>query len=117
MSGEQSRAFIHHLRMGMLLEVTTLEEVSRMPRDRREKEGGRRGEILVPQAEEEMEALKEEVARQLDLDDDIARRGWENMTTREVGKIGGQMVRRLVRKAEQDLAREERAGGNEPAKK
>lgn len=68
----------------------------------------RRGEILVPQAEEEMDALKREVARELHLDDDIARRGWENMTTREVGKIGGQMVKRLIRKAEKELADEGR---------
>lgn len=68
----------------------------------------RRGEILVPQAEEEMDALKHEVARELHLDDDIARRGWENMTTREVGKIGGQMVKRLIRKAEKELADEGR---------
>ncbi|MCR4420048.1 MAG: alpha/beta-type small acid-soluble spore protein [Clostridia bacterium] len=79
----------------------------------------RRGRILVPQAKEEMEGLKEEVARELHLDDDIARRGWENLTTREVGKIGGQMVRRLVRQAEKDLARgETKAAGPEgkPAK-
>jgi hypothetical protein len=61
-------------------------------------------EILVPQAEEEMEELKSEVARDLGLDDDIARRGWGNLTTREVGKIGGHMVKRLVRRAESDLA-------------
>ena len=70
----------------------------------REKDKERRGKILVPQAKEEMEELKEEVARELHLNDDIARRGWENLTTREVGKIGGQMVRRLVKEAEKELA-------------
>lgn len=74
-----------------------------MPKRR---QNDRRGKILVPQAEEEMDVLKQEVARELHLDDDIARRGWENMTTREVGKIGGQMVKRLLRRAEEDLADE-----------
>jgi hypothetical protein len=50
-----------------------------------------------------MEGLKFEVARDLGLDDDIQRRGFANMTTRKVGKIGGHMVRRLVRHAKEDL--------------
>jgi len=47
-----------------------------------------------------VERLKYEVAQDLGLDDDIASRGFANMTTREVGKIGGHMVRRLVRRGE-----------------
>lgn len=58
---------------------------------------------LVPEAEEELEALKQEVAKDLHLDDDIADRGWENMTTREVGKIGGHMVKRMLKKVEKNL--------------
>ncbi len=52
---------------------------------------------------EAMDNLKDEVAKDLGLDDDIHERGWGNMTTREVGKIGGQMVRRLVKKGEKEL--------------
>lgn len=48
--------------------------------------------------------LKYEVARDLGLADDIKERGWGNMTTREVGTIGGRMVRRLVRRGERDLS-------------
>lgn len=53
-----------------------------------------------------MNHLKFEVARDLGLDDDIKQRGFANMTTREVGKIGGNMVKRLVAKGEQTLAAE-----------
>ncbi|MCL8208706.1 MAG: alpha/beta-type small acid-soluble spore protein [Actinomycetia bacterium] len=60
-------------------------------------------------ARRRLRRLKYEVARDLGLDDDIARRGWGNMTTREVGRIGGQMVRRLVRRGKRALA-EEAAG-------
>jgi len=64
---------------------------------------GRRPE--VPEAEDELEALKSEVAEDLGLDDDIAEEGWENMTTREVGKIGGHMVKKMLRFAEKEMDR------------
>ncbi|HAA33855.1 MAG TPA: benzoate transporter, partial [Firmicutes bacterium] len=32
--------------------------------------------------------LKEEAARELGLNDEIAARGWANLTSRETGKIG-----------------------------
>ncbi|MDK2882093.1 MAG: hypothetical protein PWP12_326 [Bacillota bacterium] len=64
---------------------------------------GRRPE--VPEAEDELDALKSEVAEDLGLDDDIAEEGWENMTTREVGKIGGHMVKKMLRLAEKEMDR------------
>ncbi|MBX6350472.1 MAG: alpha/beta-type small acid-soluble spore protein [Clostridia bacterium] len=68
-----------------------------------EREGARGGP-----RDEGRDELKYEVARELGLDDDIRRRGWENLTTREVGRIGGQMVRRMIRFAERHLGRRER---------
>ncbi|OLZ12242.1 alpha/beta-type small acid-soluble spore protein [Sulfobacillus thermosulfidooxidans] len=62
---------------------------------------------VEPESEEALDKLKFEVAEDLGLDDDIKKRGWANMTTREVGKIGGNMVRRLVQKAEKDLSHHE----------
>lgn len=62
---------------------------------------------LYPASKRALDRLKYEVAEDLALDDDIKERGWGNMTTREVGKIGGQMVKRLVRKAEKDLSTDE----------
>lgn len=52
---------------------------------------------------DDMDRLKEEVARDLHLDDDIRRRGWENMTSREIGKIGGHMVKRMIRYAKRGM--------------
>lgn len=66
----------------------------------------RRRRIVLPEARRGLDRLKYEVAQDLGLADDVERRGWGDMTTREVGHIGGQMVRRMVRFAEQDLARE-----------
>ncbi len=43
------------------------------------------------------------MADELGLRDDIRERGWAEMTTREVGTIGGHMVRKMVRFAERRL--------------
>lgn len=66
-----------------------------MPRNRRH---------VLPEAEPALDRLKYEVAEELGLRDDIRQRGWENMTTREVGKIGGNMVRRMIKFAEEKIA-------------
>ncbi|HHV74635.1 spore protein alpha/beta [Thermoanaerobacterium sp. PSU-2] len=58
---------------------------------------------LYEKAEDELESLKEEVAEELHLDDDIKERGYENMTTREVGKIGGNMVKKMIKYAEKQM--------------
>lgn len=71
----------------------------------------RRNRKLVPKAERKLDQLKYEVADELGLDDDIENRGWENMTTREVGKIGGNMVRRMVRFAEKEMPVEQNENG------
>ncbi|KXG77646.1 Small, acid-soluble spore protein alpha [Fervidicola ferrireducens] len=58
-------------------------------------------------SEKELEKLKAEVARELNLEDDIKKRGWENLTARETGKIGGHMVKKLMRKAREDMHKKE----------
>lgn len=58
---------------------------------------------LYPKAEDELDSLKEEVAEELHLDDDIKKRGFENMTTREVGKIGGNMVKKMIKYSEKQM--------------
>ena len=62
-----------------------------------------RNRLVVPQAENAMDRLKMETARELGLDDDIQEIGWENMTTREVGKIGGNMVKKMIQYAESHM--------------
>lgn len=64
----------------------------------------RRRKPLPPQAESSSDRLKYEVAVELGLSDNLAERGWANMTTHEVGRIGGSMVRKMIRFAEQEMA-------------
>jgi hypothetical protein len=76
----------------------------------------RRRSHVLPEAGPALDRFKYEVARDLGLDDDVERRGWGNMTTREVGKIGGHMVKRMIRHAERDLGRNDGGDTRKPAK-
>jgi hypothetical protein len=49
--------------------------------------------------------LKWETARELGLDDDLTA-GGDELSVREAGKIGGNMVRKMVAKGEEALERE-----------
>lgn len=66
-----------------------------------------RNRAAYPEAGDALDRFKYEVAEELGLRADIEQRGWGNMTTHEVGKIGGNMVRRMVEHAERDMTRRE----------
>lgn len=69
-------------------------------------------EITPDNYENVLDEKKAEVAEELGLKDKIENVGWENMTTKEVGKIGGhmgghiggQMVKKLIAMAESQMA-------------
>ena len=63
----------------------------------------RRRKLLTPEAEQVMDQFKYEVAAELGLADKIARQGWGEMTTRECGKVGGTMVRKMIEMVEDHL--------------
>lgn len=58
---------------------------------------------LVPGAERILDEFKYETAEELGLLAKVKDEGWGNMTTYECGKIGGNMVRKLIREAEKSL--------------
>lgn len=51
-------------------------------------------EKMTPQ-ELAMEQMKVEIADELGLGDKVKEMGWENLTARETGRVGGVMSRRL----------------------
>lgn len=69
-------------------------------------------EITAANYESALDEKKWEVAEDLGLKDKIEQVGWENMTTKEVGKIGGHtggkiggnMVKELIAAAESQMA-------------
>ena len=64
----------------------------------------RRRKLLTPGAEQSMDRFKNEVAEELGLADKIAHRGWGEMTARECGKVGGTMVKKMVKMVQNRLA-------------
>ncbi|NLN07902.1 MAG: alpha/beta-type small acid-soluble spore protein [Firmicutes bacterium] len=51
-------------------------------------------EKMTPR-ERALERLKMEIAEELGLGGKVREKGWENLTARETGRIGGLMSRRL----------------------
>jgi len=63
----------------------------------------RNNQLLNPAARQALERMKLEIADELGLTAKIQSQGWANLTTAEVGQIGGQMVRKLIQRAEENL--------------
>lgn len=55
-------------------------------------------------AQKVLDQFKYEVASEIGLEPKVQSQGWENMTTREVGAIGGYITKSLVAMALQQMA-------------
>lgn len=65
--------------------------------------GGQRNRILIPQARQALDQLRNEVARELGIQ--IPAHGYMgDMPSRLTGAMGGHMVRRMIAAAQQSLA-------------
>lgn len=74
------------------------------PNQTERQQGFSEQQILVPQAEEAMENLKNEIASELGLTQKIQSVGYANMSPYEVGQIGGQMVKRMIAMVENQMS-------------
>ena len=54
--------------------------------------------IEVPEAKKALDNMKNEIASELGIDLKS-----ENLTAKQAGSVGGQMVKRLIEKAEQNM--------------
>lgn len=70
----------------------------------------------ITPAETGKEKLKWETAKELGLDDDLAG-GGDELTVREAGQIGGNMVKKLIKKGEQEIAEAEETFKEETEKR
>jgi len=58
--------------------------------------------IVVPEAKAAMEKFKMEAANEVGVN---LKQGYNgDLTSREAGSIGGQMVKKMIKKAEEDMA-------------
>lgn len=74
------------------------------PNNTERQQGFSEQQILVPQAEQALENLKNEIASELGLTQKIQSVGYANMSPYEVGQIGGQMVKRMIEMVENQMA-------------
>jgi hypothetical protein len=61
-------------------------------------------QLLNPNAIKAMDKFKMEAAQELNVSDDYKSGYWGNMTSRECGSVGGQMVKKMVQQYEDQAA-------------
>ena len=67
--------------------------------------GQKRNTYVVKEAGQALDKFKWEIAHEINIDLSPIQGGyWGNMTTRECGAVGGNMVKRMIEAAEQTLA-------------
>lgn len=57
-----------------------------------------------PQAENALDRMKFEVASELGISETVRQNGWSTMTSADCGRVGGQMVRRMIEQYESGLS-------------
>lgn len=67
--------------------------------ERRREEARRRNEIYVPRAEGD----DFEIAEDLGIRDNVDAAGWGGVTNRETGRAGGNWVREMAERAEEEI--------------
>ena len=61
-----------------------------------------RNRVEVPEAKSAMDKFKMEVANELGVD---LKKGYNgNLTTKQTGSVGGEMVRRMIKRQEEQMA-------------
>ena len=63
--------------------------------------GRRSSRILVPEAEGAMDNLKKSIASEFGIDFDSEYKG--NLSAKQCGKVGGEMVRRIIEQMKQEI--------------
>lgn len=61
--------------------------------------------VLLPEAKNALDSFKYEVAGELGLSEKINSQGWSNMTSKECGSVGGEMVKKMISQAESMLSK------------
>jgi len=56
-----------------------------------------------PGAENALDRMKLEVASELGIADQVRAQGWSTMTSADCGRVGGQMVRRMIEQYESGI--------------
>ncbi|MDR3562226.1 MAG: alpha/beta-type small acid-soluble spore protein [Negativicutes bacterium] len=57
-----------------------------------------------PQAENALDSMKFEIASELGIANQVRSQGWSTMTSADCGRVGGQMVRKMIEQYESTLS-------------
>ncbi len=57
-----------------------------------------------PAAENALDTMKFEIATELGIADQVRSSGWSTMTSADCGRVGGQMVRKMIQQYESSIA-------------
>ncbi|MGI6513660.1 MAG: alpha/beta-type small acid-soluble spore protein [Syntrophomonadaceae bacterium] len=76
--------------------------------------GQKRNRVLVPEAQKALYDFKHEIARELGVAQNVQGDYWGNVSSRENGAVGGNMVRKMIAFAESQLASNAQAITNQP---
>ncbi|MCK8825205.1 alpha/beta-type small acid-soluble spore protein [Fuchsiella alkaliacetigena] len=60
--------------------------------------------LVNPMAKQAMDKFKQEAAEELNISDEYKSGYWGNMTSRECGAVGGQMVKQMIEQAQNQMA-------------
>ena len=63
-------------------------------------------QLLNPQAMQAMDKFKLETAEELNISEDYKSGYWGNLTSRECGSVGGEMVKKMISDYENNLAQQ-----------
>ncbi len=76
--------------------------------------GQKRNKVLVPQAAEALYNFKYEIASELGVGQEIQGGYWGNVSSRDCGAVGGNMVRKMIAFAESQLQSNPQAISGQP---
>lgn len=57
-----------------------------------------------PQAQNALDKMKYEIASELGIANQVSSQGWATMTSADCGRVGGQMVRKMIEQYESTLS-------------
>ncbi|GAB6098338.1 alpha/beta-type small acid-soluble spore protein [Halanaerocella petrolearia] len=60
--------------------------------------------LLNPMAKKALDKMKVEAAQELNVSDEYKSGYWGNLTSRECGSVGGQMVKKMIEDYEKNMA-------------
>lgn len=76
--------------------------------------GQKRNKVLVPQAADALYNFKHEIASELGVGQEIQGGYWGNVSSRDCGAVGGNMVRKMIAFAEGQLQSNPQAISGQP---